>query len=41
MHEIVKDYYGKQLQTSDDLKTSACYDASGDRRSKKVKIKNY
>ena len=28
MHEIVKDYYGKQLQTSDDLKTSACCDAS-------------
>ena len=28
MHEIVKDYYGKQLQTSDDLKTSACCDAT-------------
>jgi len=28
MHEIVKDYYGKQLQTSDYLKTSACCDAS-------------
>ena len=28
MHEIVKDYYGKQLRTSDDLKTSACCDAS-------------
>ena len=28
MHEIVKDYYGKQLQNSDDLKTSACCDAS-------------
>jgi len=28
MHKIVKDYYGKQLQTSDDLKTSACCDAS-------------
>ena len=28
MHEIVKDYYGKQLQTSDDLKTTACCDAS-------------
>jgi arsenite methyltransferase len=27
MHEIVKDYYGKQLQTSGDLKTSACWDA--------------
>jgi SAM-dependent methyltransferase len=28
MHEIVKDYYGKQLQVSGDLKTSACCDAS-------------
>lgn len=28
MHELVKDYYGKQLQSSDDLKTSACCDAS-------------
>lgn len=28
MHEVVKDYYGKQLQNSDDLKTSACCDAS-------------
>jgi len=28
MHEIVKDYYGKQLQTSGDLKTSTCCDAS-------------
>src|SRR3990172_9244376 len=28
MHEIVKDYYGQQLQTSDDLKTTACCDAS-------------
>lgn len=28
MHEIVQDYYGKQLQHSDDLKTSACCDAS-------------
>ncbi|MFA7293151.1 MAG: methyltransferase domain-containing protein [Rhodocyclaceae bacterium] len=28
MHEIVKDYYGRQLQSSDDLKTSACCDAS-------------
>ncbi len=27
-HDIVKDYYGKQLQSSDDLKTSACCDAS-------------
>ena len=28
MHEIVKDYYGRQLQTSADLKTSACCDSS-------------
>jgi SAM-dependent methyltransferase len=28
MHELVKDYYGRQLQASDDLKTSACCDAS-------------
>jgi len=28
MHEIVKDYYGRQLQSSEDLKTSACCDAS-------------
>jgi len=28
MHEIVKDYYGKQLQSSDDLKTTACCDSS-------------
>lgn len=28
MHEIVKDYYGKELQGSGDLKTSACCDAS-------------
>ena len=27
-HEIVKDYYGKQLQSSDDLKTDACCDPS-------------
>ena len=26
MHELVQDYYGKQLQHSDDLKTSACCD---------------
>lgn len=26
MHEIVQDYYGRQLQSSDDLKTSACCD---------------
>jgi arsenite methyltransferase len=28
MHEIVQDYYGQQLQTSSDLKTSACCDIS-------------
>ena len=28
MHEIVQDYYGKQLQSSADLKTSACCDVS-------------
>ncbi|MDX8385196.1 MAG: methyltransferase domain-containing protein [Gallionella sp.] len=28
MHEIVKDYYGKQLQSTDDLKTTACCDAT-------------
>jgi SAM-dependent methyltransferase len=28
MHEAVQDYYGKQLGHSDDLKTSACCDAS-------------
>jgi arsenite methyltransferase len=28
MHELVKDYYGRQLQSSDDLKTSACCDLS-------------
>ena len=28
MHELVKDYYGRQLSKSDDLKTSACCDAS-------------
>jgi arsenite methyltransferase len=27
-HEQVQDYYGKQLQSSNDLKTSACCDAS-------------
>lgn len=27
-HDVVKDYYGKELQHSDDLKTSACCDAS-------------
>ncbi|MBV1873016.1 MAG: methyltransferase domain-containing protein [Gammaproteobacteria bacterium] len=28
MHEVVKDYYGKQLKSTDDLKTSACCDTS-------------
>lgn len=28
MHEIVKDYYGRQLESSADLKTDACCDAS-------------
>ena len=28
MHELVKDYYGRQLQSSADLKTSACCDLS-------------
>ncbi|MDE2428870.1 MAG: methyltransferase domain-containing protein [Burkholderiales bacterium] len=28
MHDIVQDYYGRQLQHSDDLKTSACCDIS-------------
>jgi SAM-dependent methyltransferase len=28
VHEIVQDYYGRQLQHSGDLKTSACCDAS-------------
>jgi len=28
MHELVQDYYGRQLQHSGDLKTSACCDAS-------------
>ncbi len=28
MHEIVQDYYGKQLQSTADLKTTACCDAS-------------
>lgn len=28
MHEIVQDYYGKQLQSSSDLKTTACCDPS-------------
>jgi hypothetical protein len=28
MHDIVQDYYGKQLQNSNDLKTSACCDTS-------------
>ncbi|CAA0096160.1 Arsenite methyltransferase [Halioglobus japonicus] len=28
MHELVQDYYGRQLQSSDDLKTNACCDVS-------------
>lgn len=28
MRALVKDYYGQQLQGSDDLKTNACCDAS-------------
>ena len=28
MHDLVKDYYGRQLQTTADLRTSACCDAS-------------
>ncbi|MEJ6066256.1 methyltransferase domain-containing protein [Psychrobacter sp. DD43] len=28
MHEVVQDYYGKQLQSTEDLKTSACCDIS-------------
>ncbi|MEY4064775.1 MAG: hypothetical protein RIR26_983 [Pseudomonadota bacterium] len=28
MHDIVKDYYGKQLKNTSDLKTSACCDSS-------------
>ena len=28
MHDIVQDYYGKQLQSSADLKTTACCDSS-------------
>lgn len=28
MYDIVQDYYGKQLQSSDDLKTTACCDSS-------------
>lgn len=28
MHDVVKDYYGKRLQNSQDLKTSACCDSS-------------
>ena len=29
MHELVKDYYGRHLQSTADLRTSACCDASG------------
>lgn len=28
MHDVVQDYYGKQLQSTDDLKTTACCDIS-------------
>jgi arsenite methyltransferase len=28
MHDLVKDYYGRRLRTSDDLRTSACCDAT-------------
>jgi len=28
MYDLVQDYYGRQLKSSDDLKTSACCDAS-------------
>ncbi|OUS24501.1 methyltransferase type 11 [Gammaproteobacteria bacterium 45_16_T64] len=28
MHEVVQDYYGRQLQSSEDLKTTACCDVS-------------
>ena len=28
MHEVVQDYYGKQLQSTEDLKTTACCDIS-------------
>lgn len=28
VHELVQDYYGKQLQTTNDLKTTACCDTS-------------
>lgn len=28
MHDLVQEYYGRQLKTSDDLKTSACCDPS-------------
>lgn len=28
MYDVVKDYYGKELQSTNDLKTSACCDAS-------------
>ena len=28
MHDLVQDYYGRQLQTSDDLQTTACCDIS-------------
>jgi len=28
MHDVVQDYYGKQLQSTEDLKTTACCDIS-------------
>ena len=28
MHDVVQNYYGKELQSTDDLKTSACCDVS-------------
>ena len=28
MHDVVQDYYGKQLQSTNDLKTTACCDPS-------------
>ena len=28
MHDVVQNYYGKELQGTDDLKTSACCDIS-------------
>jgi hypothetical protein len=28
MHDVVQNYYGKELQSTNDLKTSACCDIS-------------